>query len=630
MELTEAQKKIIEAPEPKIAVQACAASLKTSTLTEKTRQLLRSGVTPTSIAVITFTRMAAAELVDRLGEDYKDGLFVGTIHSLGARFLSINGLGGQIKQIAEDEDFDKIFELCKGLNIAQSYDWVLVDEMQDTGEKEMEFIFDLINPEHYFVVFDMRQCQPKGTKITLYDGTEKNIEDIKVGDKLITYSKTKSFQGGKVHNARNYQVLETEHHFCNESLVKITLENGKSSIYSPEHICIVNLTNIQENYLVYLMCDENNRFRVGKSQFTCNGNNNVYRAKMVSEGCKKIWILKTFKTDKEARVYEDKMSYKYQIPQITFQLNKTTYTKEDIDFIYEGLDTYQSAKNCLEDHGRKIDYPFCSVGDNNHYASNAYNQCYACNILPNNMNALCFNPEDKYRHRKESSKIVKVEYVEPQEVYSLEVEGNHNYVADGILTHNCIYSFKGARPDLLMKYLKGNAKFYPLNQNFRNASNILSFAQRIISRTGSTDDSACMYGPGGEVYEMEYNVNTLVDYIKNNLPFSEWAILVRTNANITKISKDLARFNIPTQTFKQGDLTKAQLEKMMKEDKVKILTVHSAKGLAFNNVAVYDLRWWNNEEIRINYVAATRARDRLLWMTAPKKKYPSKNRIYEW
>lgn len=351
MELTELQKTIINAPEDKIAVEACAAALKTSTLIEKVRKLLRDGNEPSSIAVITFTRMAATELVERLGDDYKDGLFVGTIHSLGARFLAINGLGGCIKQIAEDEDFDKIFELCKDLDIYHSYDWVLVDEMQDTGEKEMEFIFDLINPKHYFVVFDNRQS---------------------------------------------------------------------------------------------------------------------------------------------------------------------------------------------------------------------------------------------------------------------------------------IFSFKGARPDLLMKYLKGNAKFYPLNQNFRNASNILSFAQRIISRTGSTDDSICMYGSGGEVHEMEYNINTLVDYIKKDPPFSEWAILVRTNADITKISKDLARFNIPTQTFKQGDLTKTQLEKMMKENKVKILTVHSAKGLAFNNVAVYNLRWWNSEEIRINYVAATRARNKLFWMTSAKKKKKRTPQRFDW
>lgn len=628
MELTELQKTIINAPEPKIAVQACAAALKTSTLTEKVRKLLRDGVEPSTIAVITFTRMAAVELVERLGEDYKDGLFVGTIHSLGARFLSINGLGGRIKQIAEDEDFDKIFELCKNLDIYHAYDWVCVDEMQDTGEKEMEFIFDLINPEHYFVCFDTHQCQPKGTKITLWDGTEKNIEDIKTGDKLITYSKTKSFQGGKVHNAKNYQVLKTEHHFCSEPLIKITLENGKSSIYSPEHICIVNLTDIQENYLVYLMCDANNRFRVGKSQFTCHGNNNVYRAKMIAEECKKIWILKTFKTDKEARVYEDKISYKYQIPQITFQLDKTTYTKEDIDFIYEGLDTYQNAEKCLKDHHRKIEYPFCFVGDNNHYASNAYNKCYACNILPNNMKALCFNQEEKANHRREPSRIIKIEYVEPQEVYSLEVEENHNYVADGILTHNCIYGFKGARPDLLMKYLKKDATFYPLNQNFRNGSNILAYAKRIIGRTGNYDDSICMTKNGGEVYEMEYSPQVLAQHIKNNPPYNEWAILTRVNSDITKISQDLNKLGIPTVTFKQGDLTKDQLEKLMKQDKVKVLTAHSAKGLAWDHVAVYDLRWWNDEEIRINYVAATRARKSLLWMSkAKRKKGP---RTYEW
>lgn len=349
MELTELQKTIINAPEPKIAVQACAAALKTSTLTEKVRKLLRDGVEPSTIAVITFTRMAAVELVERLGEDYKDGLFVGTIHSLGARFLSINGLGGSIKKIAEDEDFDKIFELCKNLDIYHAYDWVCVDEMQDTGEKEMEFIFDLINPEHYFVCFDVRQS---------------------------------------------------------------------------------------------------------------------------------------------------------------------------------------------------------------------------------------------------------------------------------------IYGFKGARPDLLMKYLKKDATFYPLNQNFRNGSNILAYAKRIIGRTGNYDDSICMTKNGGEVYELEYSPQVLAQHIKNNPPYNEWAILTRVNSDITKISQDLNKLGIPTITFKQGDLTKDQLERLMKEDKVKVLTTHSAKGLAWDHVAVYDLRWWNDEEIRINYVAATRARKSLLWMSkAKRKKGP---RTYEW
>ena len=85
MELTKLQKDIIESNSPKIAVEACAAALKTSTLTEKVRKLLRDGINPQTVAVITFTRMAAAELIGRLGEDYKDGIFVGTIHALAAK-----------------------------------------------------------------------------------------------------------------------------------------------------------------------------------------------------------------------------------------------------------------------------------------------------------------------------------------------------------------------------------------------------------------------------------------------------------------------------------------------------------------------------------------------------------------
>ena len=77
MSITKLQKKILDAKENKIAVCASAAALKTSTLTEKTRQLLLSGVNPSRIAVITFTRMAAQELINRLGDDYKDGIFIG-------------------------------------------------------------------------------------------------------------------------------------------------------------------------------------------------------------------------------------------------------------------------------------------------------------------------------------------------------------------------------------------------------------------------------------------------------------------------------------------------------------------------------------------------------------------------
>ena len=49
-------------------------------------------------------------------------------------------------------------------------------------------------------------------------------------------------------------------------------------------------------------------------------------------------------------------------------------------------------------------------------------------------------------------------------------------------------------------------------------------------------------------------------------------------------------------------------------DTVKVLTVHSSKGLAWDNVCLYKL-WWKQkteEETRLNYVAVTRARNKLI------------------
>ena len=92
MELSELQKNILNSPSNRSIVMSSAASGKTTLMTEKVRQLLRAGINPKEIAVITFTNMAAAELRQRLGQDYKDGLFVGTIHALANYFLLSSGI----------------------------------------------------------------------------------------------------------------------------------------------------------------------------------------------------------------------------------------------------------------------------------------------------------------------------------------------------------------------------------------------------------------------------------------------------------------------------------------------------------------------------------------------------------
>ena len=88
---------------------------------------------------------------------------------------------------------------------------------------------------------------------------------------------------------------------------------------------------------------------------------------------------------------------------------------------------------------------------------------------------------------------------------------------------------------------------------------------------------------------------------------------------------------IPCDSFKQREFTNEELKTKMEENTVKILTMHSSKGLQNKYVAVVGARMPKStycssnkevQEMRLNYVAATRAEDMLVWIIpkAGKKK----------
>lgn len=159
MNLSELQEQIITASDDKMVVVSRAAVGKTCCLTERVRYWLRQGIEPSSICAITFTNLAANEMQIRLGEDYKDGMFIGTIHSLAARFLKNFGYGAKVGKAINEEKFDLFFTFIqKAPNCVEHYEYVLVDEAQDLSYDEYNFIFNMIRPEHFFVVGDPFQC----------------------------------------------------------------------------------------------------------------------------------------------------------------------------------------------------------------------------------------------------------------------------------------------------------------------------------------------------------------------------------------------------------------------------------------------------------------------------------------
>jgi superfamily I DNA/RNA helicase len=131
-----------------------------------------------------------------------------------------------------------------------------------------------------------------------------------------------------------------------------------------------------------------------------------------------------------------------------------------------------------------------------------------------------------------------------------------------------------------------------------------------------------MRGISGKVIpDLEYNPQAIArTFSQMEDGFGDWFVLTRTNAQIDEIAAVFKRYGIPYDTFKRAQLDNKELNKKMKENTVKVLTIHTAKGLEANNVIVIGAKFYNLEERCISYVAATRARNMLIWTKMPYKK----------
>lgn len=187
-----------------------------------------------------------------------------------------------------------------------------------------------------------------------------------------------------------------------------------------------------------------------------------------------------------------------------------------------------------------------------------------------------------------------------------------------------IYRWNGAHPEYIDDYIdKKNAEVLSLNENYRNATKILTFAKNIIGVAGwdYRDDSIPMRGVSGKVMpDLEYNPHAIARTLSQlSGDYGNWFILTRTNEQIDEVAHHLKLFNVPYDTFKRSELNNEELAKRMSANTVKVLTIHTSKGLEADNVIVVGPKFFNLEERCISYVAATRARNTLIWMRMPNK-----------
>lgn len=175
-----------------------------------------------------------------------------------------------------------------------------------------------------------------------------------------------------------------------------------------------------------------------------------------------------------------------------------------------------------------------------------------------------------------------------------------------------------------------NWKTYFLVNNYRCGQKIIDLANQVIFQADDIDvtETICKSGKNGK-YKIasKYNVLEYLNYILHRLDYKDWFILTRTNKDIVKLENILNTLGLPYVSFKKGEMTLEEMRKFMAENKVKLLTIHTSKGLESKNVLLYGnfpikqkpyLR--NNDEIKIQYVGMTRAMENLIILNQEDKR----------
>src|ERR671910_2527062 len=109
----------------------------------------------------------------------------------------------------------------------KAFRYILVDEYQDTNHAQYRLL-QLLAQRHLnlFAVGDPDQCLPAGTQVTMADGTTKPIEEVEVGDEVLS-----CFGSGRFAAAR----VTRMHSSVRRSGVAIETSSGRRLVSTPEH-----------------------------------------------------------------------------------------------------------------------------------------------------------------------------------------------------------------------------------------------------------------------------------------------------------------------------------------------------------------------------------------------------------
>jgi len=384
-------------------------------------------------------------------------------------------------------DFTDLIEYClKGTSSPPGEPRVLIsDETQDDSKLEIALIRKWgASVKNLVLAYDDDQCQPEGSTVLTTHGYV-NIEDLdSEKHRVVSYDR----QATEIRGLREGYAFQKSQRIFNGNILNFKL--GDTVVSStPEHRWLARWSKtarIPDVHVVYMM-RKGNRFRIGWCRlFRSDGTFHLgFRSHM--EKADGSWIIRVCLDRTEASLWESLISVKYGIPTITFEEvhGATHLTREAIDELfrmiaYEGVNLLHNAERCLSDHKLKINLPIWT-------AQKAYERRGGSSLMTiesaNIIKDLVELPvyQGKGTKNPKWTTVDDIQHVPYHGfVYSLDVEKYHLYITSDVVTHNSIYSFKGASPEALIDADIPPENIRVLNQSYRVPRAIQEYSQRWI------------------------------------------------------------------------------------------------------------------------------------------------------
>jgi DNA helicase II / ATP-dependent DNA helicase PcrA len=531
--------------------------------------------------------------------------------------------------------------------------YIHVDEYQDTNHAQYRLV-KLLAVEHrnLCVVGDDDQCLLRGTLVTMADGTRKPIEDVSVGDEVMS-----GYGSGEFRPAKVARVHERP---GRRAGIEITTRAGRRITSTPEHIHFAGykLGVAPQLYFTYLMYREGTGYRLGTTQVYTRGQRKPIiglAQRVLHEHADALWVVSTHGCENEARAEEYVLSLQYRIPTLPFvarrpapgrPANGLVHDDRFISRVFGVFDTASGARQLLEDRVLSEEYPhyrprsrnskrrnvvitLCgdrrgrtpmhriSVVGNDEEGRTALeaaglsvrnakngskswrhetaNRSYGrlqetvgliegrferVNLVrtarlgrsgehgERSSNSLPFIPAASvmpgmamFDERGDYDVVESVRRVPLREpVYDLDVEHTHNFVANGLLTHNSVYSWRGADIRNILEFERDypEAKVVKLEQNYRSTRTILDAANAVVANNASRKAKELWTaGPFGEririftasdeYSEARYVVSEIERLLESGARAADVAVFYRTNAQSRALEDVLVREGVPYQ-----------------------------------------------------------------------------------